>query len=472
MSSEQGQSLSSSSSEETDDISLTFWIFLWTFLAIIATWIYTKLNRGREIVEDSKNIVKGPDEQIARKLVNEISKNDLVKRSTFRRQRSYEIIDGEVRIHYDVSWAETNQWKKNYSGNNIMDLAEVDSFPLRRSSMEEMELIVPGSLPRIIEEGEEATEKSEAIEEEEIVYAREVSSEKTCQVLDRDIPVINVLNYEEELNSTPDIDTLFIGEEHELTFTKHVESSFEKEIMVNNLKINVQAPQAEQTNIPKITKTEAKKDKSPATEEGNKPAKNALLDNSCNSSSDEISSTSEESIIMASLQNTQTSSPSSVDRAVAMHSMNSTTTSSVYKMTEVAASEEHSFTVTRREITKLATRSQEGKCLESKPSNLSTHYTSMAAVECLENEKQFKDELKDDTSCHDGRQDKNVHSKENNDSSSTPTPGQNETDKEKFIITASIDEKQGNAQAGNLHKQEIADKWHLLEEKLEGNFDQ
>ena len=388
--------------DETDDISLTFWICLWGCLAIVASWVYTKLNSSKVAVEDGNsqnNVEPGADERIAQKLVNEISRKDLVKRSTFRRQRSYEIIDGEVRIHYDVYWDRPLQEKTNHDG-NIVDSAEVDSFPTQKSSLDEIELIFPGNLPRIIEEGEE--ESGDKDETEEIVQGQALSSSYTCPILDGDrenIPVIKVVDYDSEINSNLNFQDTPLGKKQQ-DFTEIIEPNSGSDNLVRN--VIKEPPEDEQTNVTEMITSTAKK-KSNAQE--NTTPKTSILSDVVNSSSDETSSNSVESVI-ENVQNTQLLR----DEDEASNS----TKSSVNKLTEVRGTDGDCFTATRREVRKFNTSGKKcmdsamedvKQCTTSDPLRMNSTevYTLEEVLECFESEKRLNVfRIKADKSYHNG----------------------------------------------------------------------
>ena len=341
MASGQGQTPIHNAQKENDDISLPFWIFLWSFLALIAGFVYSKLNRQGEIESEPKSVGNHStnDEQIARKLVNEISRNDSVRKPTFRRQRSYEIIDGEVRIHYDVSMLEDSVLNKR-ANVGILKGAEVDSIPIRSTSLEDLEYVYPGKLPRIVEEGEEELLEEESEEKASLasVYINQ-NSKNSRKHLHQD------KGGEMQVNA-PKVNDILKFEENAGSFEANV-LHFERE------------PDDSATNIETITQetiipTESIHDAKLIPHEDNynelshqnkvefKKSRNDI-DLKETSQYEELSSTSKENVI---------------ENASAMPSVNSlpnpnATTTSVYKLTQVQKTQEHKFTVTRREITKL-----------------------------------------------------------------------------------------------------------------------
>lgn len=403
------RSTSGSPNGESDDISLTFWIFLWSILAITASWIYTKLNTETHADEDDNLHGQQEDEQIARKLVKEITKNDPVKRSTFRRQRSYEIIDGEVRIYYDVAYEEPPSKEKEDYGKKIIDSAEVDSFPIRRSSMEEMELIFPGNLPRIIEEGEEEVEDEceEAVKPPQVTR---MTSDETRQMSEdkNNLQAVKVVDYDCEmsnsLNSGDDV-----GKEQEFIEPVFVESNFDS-VLSNGI---IQPQEAEQTNEAGLTK--GKTNEGFYRHEGTKTA-HSFLSNSDNSSSDKITSAAQENLIENSQQNAQVRHLS--DTEVSVHTSNSTP-ALVYKLTEVTPRDANSFTVTRREIRRPNSWSSGETLLENttgcfQAQPLPSHTLQEPSLEYVKQSEMKSppgcEVVKGDICCHNGREETNLHS--------------------------------------------------------------
>ena len=352
MASEQGETGINDSQKENDDISLPFWIFLWSFLAIIAGFIYSKLNRQTEIESEVKSGLNPNtnDEQIARKLVNEIAKEDSGRRPTFRRQRSYEIIDGEVRIHYDVSMLEDSLYKSaNIEG--ILKTAEVESIPIRKTSLDDLEFVYPGKLPRIVEEGEEE-EEDQSEDQAPLNNVNEgfpdaqldlhETKGKDTQINTAEVDNVldsineNTCNFEENGLHFPDKREFATNFE---TITQETLIPTESINDTNNITIDLQKGSCIEINHQTETKL--------------KEIQNEMNMNE-NSDGDEVSSTSEDSVIeqVSAMSNLTNSS----------HNSNTTSTS-VYKLTQVEKTQGHQYTVTRREITK--SKSTEEKIIKS-----------------------------------------------------------------------------------------------------------
>ena len=369
MASESGGSGFHDPQKENDDISLPFWIFLWSFLAVVAGFIYSKLNRQKEIESEQKSGVKYDvnDEQIARKLVKEIARKDSGKKTVFRRQRSYEIIDGEVRIHYDVSMLE-DSLNKSASVEGFLKTAEVESIPMRSASLEDLEFVYPGKLPSIVEEGDEDLEdqseeqtpltgmnagRPDAQIDFDEVKGKEKkktttkiqnisnSNEDTCNV------EVNRLHFEQKQNEFPtSFETIT---QETLIPTESIND--EGKITINPQKGNCVAFKHE---------TELKEIK-------NETSLNE------NSDEDESSSISGDSVIenVSEMSDVTNSCDNS-----------NTATTSVYKLSQVERTQEHKFTVTRRKISKL--KSSKEKCPHPYSFN---HETSFPVVKSKEGNK-------------------------------------------------------------------------------------
>ena len=336
--SEQGQTAMNSAQKDNDDISLPFWIFLWSFLALIAGFVYSKLNRQREIESEPKSVGNhstNNDEQIARKLVNEISRKDSVRKSTFRRQRSYEIIDGEVCIHYDVSMLEDSLNKRTNIG--ILKAAEVESIPIRSTSLEDLEYVYPGKLPRIVEEGEDELVEGESEEKESSpnVYINQNSEDSKINLHDdkgedtrmNTAQMNNILKFEENTGNLEANGLHFEGKPSD--FPTNIETITQETIIP-----------AESNDAKQIPHTDNYTELSHQNKADLKKSKNEMNLNET-SEYEEFSSTSKENVI---------ENVSTMSSANSLHNSNST---SVYKLTQVQKTQGHKFTVTRREITKL-----------------------------------------------------------------------------------------------------------------------
>ncbi|XP_028410938.1 uncharacterized protein LOC114533594 [Dendronephthya gigantea] len=368
MSSEHGESEFNSSQKENDDLSLPFWIFLWSFLAIFAGFIYSKLNRQRDDDSEQKSEVQFTtnDEQIARKLVNEISKKDS-GRTPFKRQRSYEIIDGEVRIHYDVTMLEDSLHKRANT-ERILELSEVESIPIPSTSLEDLEFVYPGSLPRIVEEGEEELLGNENEEKTPLkdgrVYLNEGKPEvnQLSQETKNKKTQINTAKVSNQVNSDQIADKFEANGLHlERGMDDFIASTFET---VTQETFIIPAESIKDANkIPIILQKDndtefIKKDKDIGLE-------NEMTVDEHSSSSDELRSTSGGSVIIKSSGPTRST-----------NSLNNLSTS-VYKMTEVQKTPEHKYTVTRREVTKLKSSKE---CLgESDSLNVETSFSFVEA---------------------------------------------------------------------------------------------
>lgn len=149
MTRESGQAGSDGSEKERDVIALPFWIFLWTLLAVFAGFVYYKLNKEKE-KKSVEHVGTRNDAKIARTFRKKITNTDSLKKPNFRSQTSYEIIDGEVRIHYDVSMLDDSLVEET----NVSIKTEVDSIPPKSSNLDDVEILTR-KLPLIIEEGEE-----------------------------------------------------------------------------------------------------------------------------------------------------------------------------------------------------------------------------------------------------------------------------------------------------------------------------
>ena len=339
MASESGGSGLHDSQKENDDISLPFWIFLWSFLAIVAGFIYSKLNRQKEIESAQKSGVKLDvnDEQIARKLVKEIARKDSGKKPIFRRQRSYEIIDGEVRIHYDVSMLE-DALNKSASVEGFLKTAEVESIPIRSASLEDLEFVYPGKLPSIVEEGDEDLEdQSEgktplnAGRPDAQMNFDKTKGKETKKTTKK---IQNISNSNENTCNVEEKRSHFEKKQNEFP------TSFEtitQETLIPTESIN---DEGKITINPQKGNCVALKHEAEAEL---KEIKNATSLNE-NSDEDASSSISGDSVI----ENVSEIS----DVTNSLHNSNTTTTS-VYKLSQVERTQEHKFTVTRREITKL-----------------------------------------------------------------------------------------------------------------------
>ena len=348
MASEQGGTRIDASEKESDDLSLPFWIFLWSFLAVIAGFIYSKLNKQRETdleLKSGDNHSRN-DEDIARKLVNEIAKKDSGRKPTFRRQRSYEIIDGEVRIHYDVSLIDDSLYKSaNIEG--FLKTAEVESIPIQSASLDDLEFIYPGKLPRIVEEGDEELLEDQSEEQASLasVYIHEGSPGSKGKEQINTEKVDNILNYNENTNFEAN-GLHFEGKQGE--FPTNFET-ITQETVIPTESIN---------DANKFT-SETQKDNcvelSHQVETDLKEIKSETLNES--SDCDESSSTSGDSVIENVSAKSNTSRNS-------LHNSNITSTS-VYKLTQVEKTQEHTFTVTRREITKLKSSEEKSARLDS-----------------------------------------------------------------------------------------------------------
>ena len=338
MASEHSQTGIHSTEKENDDISLPFWIFLWSILAVVAGFIYSKLNKPSEIKLEPKSGENDTtnDEQIARKLVNEIAKKDSKKKPTFRRQRSYEIIDGEVRIHYDVSMLDESLHKRaNIEG--ILESAEVNTIPIQCTSLEDLEFINPGKLPRIVEEGdEELLEKNEQQTALTNVYINEESAydEKKIQ------------------KSSEKFDNV-------LTSEKLKANSFDGKIVCDD-KNRSEFP----TNY--VTVTQETLIPTESTNDANKRA-NYPLENNCN----ELNCQSETNLKEVKNEIDLNESSNSISDGIENSGMSSAeskntlnnSNTSVYKLSQVERNREHKYTVNRREITKV--KSNKEKSLQS-----------------------------------------------------------------------------------------------------------
>ena len=340
MTSEQGQTPIHNAQKENDDISLPFWIFLWSFLALIAGFVYSKLNRQGEIESEPKSVGNHTtnDEQIARKLVNEISRNDSVRKPTFRRQRSYEIIDGEVRIHYDVSVLEDSALNKR-ANVGILKGAEVGSIPIRSTSLEDLEYVYPGQLPRIVEEGEEELLEEESEEKASLasVYINQ-NSENSQKHFHQDkggetqvnAPKVNILKFEENAGSF-EANVLHFERKPD-DFATNIETVTQEAIIptesIHDAKL---IPHEDNYNeLSDQNKVEFKKSRND-------------IDLKETSQYEELSSTSKENVI---------ENVSAMPNVNSLSNPNATATS-IYKLTQVQKTQGYKFTVTRREIAKL-----------------------------------------------------------------------------------------------------------------------
>lgn len=144
------------SEKESNDLSFPFWIFLWSFLAVIAGFIYSKLNKQKSVSgHESGGNHNVNDEQIASKFLSEIQKKDSPRQSRFRRQGSYEIIDGEVRIHYEVPLLDDTVCSDSTNIDSVLKRNEVQNIPLQSTRLDDLDFINPGKLSLIVEEGDE-----------------------------------------------------------------------------------------------------------------------------------------------------------------------------------------------------------------------------------------------------------------------------------------------------------------------------
>jgi hypothetical protein len=336
------------SQKENDDISLPFWILLWSFLAVVAGFIYSKLNRQKEIESELKLGVKPNinDEQIARKLVNEIARKDSGKKPTFKRQRSYEIIDGEVRIHYDVSMLDDSLHKSTNS-ERLLKTAEVESIPIRSTSLEDLEFVNPGKLPSIVEEGDEDLEDQ--------------SEEQTSLTSINEAPPDAQIDIHETK-----------GKETKKTATNiHISNSNENTCNAEGKGLHSEKKQNEfPTSFETITQetlipVESINDANEITinpQKGNcvsfKHESETELRGIKNGTN--LNDEEESNSISADGETENVSEISNVTNS--SHNSNTTSTA-VYKLSQVEKTQEHKFTVTRRKITKL--KSSKEKSLKS-----------------------------------------------------------------------------------------------------------
>ena len=158
----------SQSEEDEPTISVFFWSVVFVLLLIVTVWFYiTQIAPAHSSPACGENEAEDKQELVAKRILEQLHVIEGTNESSLCEKQvhceasggeqldAYEYVDDEIHIHYSQ-----NAWESEHERCSTR----------RRHSMDEMELIFPGFLPRIIEEeGEEEGEESEDSEEQESV---------------------------------------------------------------------------------------------------------------------------------------------------------------------------------------------------------------------------------------------------------------------------------------------------------------